>query len=44
VVNEDSKEEYRLILSRFCLAVEFKPDAELYFGVSIFVGWTYELI
>jgi hypothetical protein len=44
VVNEMTKESYKLILSRFSLTVEFKPDAELYFGVSIFFGWTYELI
>jgi hypothetical protein len=39
-----SKKEYILILSRFSLNVDFKPDAELYFGVSVFFGWTYELI
>jgi hypothetical protein len=44
VVNEVSNESYKLILSRFSLTVEFKPDAELYFGVSVFFGWSYQLI
>jgi hypothetical protein len=44
VVNEFTNDSYNLILSRFSLTVDFKPDAELYFGVSIFEGWTYELI
>jgi hypothetical protein len=44
VVNEVSKESYKLMLNRFSLIVEFEPDAELYFGVSVFFGWSYILV